>query len=901
MVSPCADIEGSAVVVMQWPLVGRLAELRRLTDLVSDRSRRGAVIAGPAGAGKTRLAFECLRAAPEAGMACVQVMASQVTRPVPFGALASLLPPTGRRGGPVPGDVGLTEGSGPEDRENLLRVAANALLDLGGGQRLMVLVDDAHLLDDLSATVVHQLASTAGSFVLLTVRAGEQAPDPVTALWKNGIVERLELEGLQAAVVGELLAEVLGGQVDPGAVARVAERSRGNVLYLRELVEGAARDGTLREQAGLWRLTGPLSPSDRLVELVEARLEGLDPEERELMELVSFGEPLGSAELSALSHTTVAEACENKSLISSSVEGRRLQLRLAHPLYGDVLRARIPATRARTIARRLAETVEATGARRRGDTLRVASWRLTGGGGSAALMLEAATMARWHYDWDLAEQLARAAHQAGAGFEAALLRAQLASLKGRTGEAEALLGRLSDEVRDDDQRARVTMSRMDNLLYSVRPADGLRLAEQAEMAISEASLRDEVAARRVWILATVEGPRAAVALAEALVARSTGRTLAWACLGAGYCLTRLGQLDKALEVCARGHETHLELASPLQWYPWWHLFVRCQALTYSGRLADAEKLAGEQHDRALVECSPEAQAYFAVQLARVLRERGRIQSSAAFAREAVALFRQLDRPMFVRDGLQDLALAAALGGDVTEASSALAELDALELPPYMHTGVERVTARAWTAAATGNLVLARELFGEAATLGERIGDLVSAMEALHALARLGRAKAAVERLRTLAGTVDGALAAARAAHASALCDDDPVGLMEASEAFEELGADLLAAEAAADAAVGWQRVPDRRRSAAAARRASELAARCEGATTPALHSVAARAVLAPAERDAALLAAAGASNKEIAGRLGVGVRSVENRLQHVYEKLGISGRGELAAAMDDLG
>jgi ATP/maltotriose-dependent transcriptional regulator MalT len=886
---------------MQWPLVGRVAELRRLTDLVADRGCRGVVIAGPAGAGKTRLAFDCLRAGPQAGMAAVLVMASQVTKPVPFGALASLLPPTGRRGGAAAAEAGLADGSGSEDRENLLRVAANALRDLGGGRRLMVLVDDAHLLDDLSATVVHQLASSAVSFVLLTVRAGESAPGPVTALWRNGIVERLELEGLRVGVVGELLAEVLGGQVDPGAVARLAERSRGNVLYLRELVEGACRDGTLREVDGLWRLVGPLSPSDRLVELVEARLEGLDPAERELMELVSFGEPLGSAELGMLSDTAVAEALESKSLISSSVEGRRLQLRLAHPLYGDVLRARVPATRARTIARRLAETVEATGARRRGDTLRVASWRLTGGGGSAALMLDAATVARWHYDWDLAEQLARAALQAGAGFEAALLRAQLASLRGRTVEAENLLGRLADEVRDDDQRARVTISRMDNLLYSVRPADGLRLAEQAEATISDADLRDEVAARRAWILASVEGPRSGIELAESLVARSTGRTLAWACLGAGYCLTRLGQLDRALAVCERGHQTHLALSSPLQWYPWWHLFVRCQALTYSGRLADAQQLATEQHDRALVECSPEAQAYFAVQLARVLRERGRIQTSAAYAREAVALFRQLDRPMFVRDGLQDLAFAAALGGNVAEATAAVAELDALELPPYMHTGVERVIARAWTAAAAGDLVRARELFDEAAALGVRIGDLVSATEALHALARLGRARVVAARLRELSAGVDGALAAARAAHACALHGDDPVGLLAASEAFETLGADLLAAEAAADAAVGWQRQPDRRRSAAAARRAAELAARCEGATTPALHSVAARAVLAPAERDAAVLAAAGASNKEIASRLGVGVRSVENRLQHVYEKLGISGRGELAAALDDLG
>jgi ATP/maltotriose-dependent transcriptional regulator MalT len=847
------------------------------------------VIAGPAGTGKTRIAMECLALSERADMATARVMASHAVRHVPFGALAALLPP-GEVGGPRAAD----------DRENLLRVAAGAVAEAGGGRRLMLLVDDAHLLDDLSATVVHQLAATTGSFVLATVRAGEKAPAPITAMWKDGLVERIELEGLTPSAVEELLAEVLGGHVDPGVATVLAQRSRGNVLYLRELVLGATRDGTLTERDGLWRLVGPLSPSDRLVELVEARLEGLEPDEQALLEVVSFGEPLGAAELAALSGPATAESLERKALLTSSMDGRRLRLRLAHPLYGDVVRARIPATRARAIARSLAETVEATGARRRGDTLRVASWRLTGGGGSATLMFEAATMARWHYDWDLAERLARASRQAGAGFEADLLMAQLASLQGRTSDAESLLGRLTEQARDDDQRSRVTISRLDNLLFSVRPTDGLRVAEQAEAAVADPTLRDEIAARRAWVLATVEGPYAGIELAEALVARSSGRTLAWACLGAGYCLTRMGRLDDALAVSARGYATHLELPTPLEWYPWWHLFVRCEALTYAGRLAEAQSLAVEQHERALAEGSPEAQAYFACQLSRVMRERGRIRSSATHAREAVALFRRLDRPMFVRDGLQDLALAAALAGDAAEAAAAITELDALGLSPYMHTAVEQVQAKGWASVAAGNLAGARELFADAAELGERIGDLVSAAESLHALARLGRAKSVAARLGELVAAVDGELPAARAAHASALAGDDPERLEEVSVLFERLGADLLAAEAAADAAVSWRRDRDRRRGAAANRRARALLDRCEGASTPALQSVTARAVLAPAERDAAVLAAAGASNREIAGQLGVAVRSVENRLQHVYEKLGVTGRSELAAALGDL-
>jgi DNA-binding CsgD family transcriptional regulator len=51
------------------------------------------------------------------------------------------------------------------------------------------------------------------------------------------------------------------------------------------------------------------------------------------------------------------------------------------------------------------------------------------------------------------------------------------------------------------------------------------------------------------------------------------------------------------------------------------------------------------------------------------------------------------------------------------------------------------------------------------------------------------------------------------------------------------------------------------------------------------------------ERDIATLAADGASSKEIADRLHLSVRTVNNHLQSAYSKLGIAGRRELAAAL----
>jgi len=56
------------------------------------------------------------------------------------------------------------------------------------------------------------------------------------------------------------------------------------------------------------------------------------------------------------------------------------------------------------------------------------------------------------------------------------------------------------------------------------------------------------------------------------------------------------------------------------------------------------------------------------------------------------------------------------------------------------------------------------------------------------------------------------------------------------------------------------------------------------------------------ENEVARLAGGGLSNREIADELVVSVRTVENHLQRAYDKLGISGRDELAATLSlDIG
>jgi DNA-binding NarL/FixJ family response regulator len=135
----------------------------------------------------------------------------------------------------------------------------------------------------------------------------------------------------------------------------------------------------------------------------------------------------------------------------------------------------------------------------------------------------------------------------------------------------------------------------------------------------------------------------------------------------------------------------------------------------------------------------------------------------------------------------------------------------------------------------------------------------------------------------------------------ALAASDAAALRAAGRAFEEVGALLFAAEALGEAAATFRH--DGRASSAreCAARARILLRSCSGARTPALRAIDDCDDLTRREREIATLAAAGLSNREIANRLVVSVRTVENQLQRAYGKLGITSRHALARLLSPPG
>jgi DNA-binding CsgD family transcriptional regulator len=542
--------------------------------------------------------------------------------------------------------------------------------------------------------------------------------------------------------------------------------------------------------------------------------------------------------------------------------------------------------------------IEAVGGRRREDTLLVASWRLLSGGGSAELLLAGAIAGLARHDHSLAERLARAAIDEGGGFEAKFLAAEAAHFLGRPDQAEHELAALAAETTSDAERARVALVRFDNAYFLHGRAE-FELLEDAAEAITDPTWRDQVLSKRSYARSLDSGPRAAVEAASTLLESSPSRRLTAAHVAVAYSLLRLGRLDDAVQLLSPSSDIAAIPATDEPWLPWSAFRVRALALVYAGSFAEAEELLNRAYDQVVDQPAAEARAYVAGALALLHLEQGRVQSALRRANESYTLYQQLGRRLFARLSYGAATQALALAGQATRAAETLSALDSLELPITVLYETDLLQARAWTSAAAGNIPAARHQFEAAADLGEEIGDLIGATNALHGLARVGRARDVASHLAALATQIGGDLVTARAAYANALAERDAAAVDKVAHTFEDLGAYLDAAEAQAEAAVLLRRGDRARAAAAAERQAAQLLARCEGATTPAVQTIIGRVRLEPAELETALQAAAGRSNRQIADEMYLPVRTVENRLQHVYEKLGISSRHELADALRD--
>ena len=117
-----------------------------------------------------------------------------------------------------------------------------------------------------------------------------------------------------------------------------------------------------------------------------------------------------------------------------------------------------------------------------------------------------------------------------------------------------------------------------------------------------------------------------------------------------------------------------------------------------------------------------------------------------------------------------------------------------------------------------------------------------------------------------------------------------------SEVFEETGDGVAAIDAVGQAALAYRRQDLRGSALGCAARAEALAEQC-GADTPILRQAREPLPLTDREREIVLLIGQGLSNRDVADRLTLSVRTVEGHIYKAMSKTGTASREELAALL----
>jgi DNA-binding CsgD family transcriptional regulator len=234
-------------------------------------------------------------------------------------------------------------------------------------------------------------------------------------------------------------------------------------------------------------------------------------------------------------------------------------------------------------------------------------------------------------------------------------------------------------------------------------------------------------------------------------------------------------------------------------------------------------------------------------------------------------------------------------GSTEEAAAALAALDK-QRRPFRSLNYERSVARAWAAANQGAVSEAIAVLLSAAERASATGQFAAEVICRQTAAQFGDHSSAA-RLRELEAIVEGPRVGLAARFAAALRDGDAAELSLVSDEFERMGDLVAAVDAAAHAALAYRRHGQRGSALGCSTRADALAERCGGVATPALRRATEPLPFTDREREVVMLIGEGLSNRDVAARLTVSVRTVESHIYQAMSKTGTGNRDELAALL----
>lgn len=342
--------------------VGRTSELARLRRAIDPKTNgpRIAVIDGPAGVGKTRLAEEAARTFIGR---VIWLRAEQLDRELPFGAVDDLILAIRRPGEPAPIDS-----SGPM----LIEAIEAGVARLASETPLLLVAEDVQWADPASWRTLRTIARRARELrigLVVTLRTpfdGEA----------RSVLDRMSTYGSEEITLGDFsddeLEELVASHLGPGAgreTMTLVARAGGNALFATEILRSIRNGPTTADVKGSKAVPVPIEPGrtgdttpSGLRAAVLSRLVGLGPKERHLLVLASMlGSTFTVTDLAWVANRAVPDVIADLdvALRAGVVEADLHELRFSHALVADCIREDQPAAVRAALHRHIAEVLAA--------------------------------------------------------------------------------------------------------------------------------------------------------------------------------------------------------------------------------------------------------------------------------------------------------------------------------------------------------------------------------------------------------------------------------------------------------------------------------------------------------------------------------------------------------------
>jgi class 3 adenylate cyclase/tetratricopeptide (TPR) repeat protein len=629
----------------------------------------------------------------------------------------------------------------PEARQ---RALADVLCKLVGNpsrkKALMLVFEDLHWVDDGSQTMLQGLIDGFGGTRTLVL--ANYRPEYTPSWSGDDCWQALELAPLRQEDTRELLRDLAGE--DPsldGLDEPIHERTGGNPFFIEEIVRELSESGYLEGERGSYRLAKPIEGAGVPVTVqavLAARIDRLDPDAKQLLQVASVLGKEVSEEALAMSAGLDAEAMERS--LHDLVEGGFLYeaelypqrlLAFRHPLtrevaYGTQLaeqRARTHAAAARALIElnpgdrwdELAALI-ADHLRQGGQPLEAARWSARAAHWAGHSRPHDA-LRLWHDVMELAAELDESEEVAALAIHSRLLQLQYAWRVGMSREEEARLAAEAEEIakRQNDLHSLVLLK----VATAVRPGLPHYGPDWIEAVRETVALADQTEDRHL---------RAAV--------RGAG-AYAFLCVADFEGFERI--LDEMLEIVGEDGSVGagIILGSPIAWGLMGKGMIRRERLEFD----EAEDLFDRALVAALEEDDPETASWVRSNQASLVFRKDP-EAALAIARRNVELTDRLGDVFSRSLALSNLAWVQLIA---EENEAALEAIEASErlYREAMDTGGEmegwRGQLRARTLIQVGRVAEGLEVAEEAARISGERGMLWSYPVAV---LTLGRARAA---------------------------------------------------------------------------------------------------------------------------------------------------------------